>query len=306
MSRVGYTTRRGVANKMRTLLGVLGTMGLVGNVFFVNNTATGASNLSTRGTDPSVPLSTIDYAIRRCTAAHGDIIVVMPGHAETINTNTVIVCNVSGIRFIGVGVGRNRPTLTWSTLASATIVVSVANISWENFVFDLTGVDAIVSGFTCDAADDCAFRNCEFITNSGTAGCVTAITFGATTACNRWIVEGCHFWGPATNSGTTTTAQITYTKGTDFICQNNKFTGKMTQAITNAAAVLRGWIHNNVFVVYTGTKAINVHASSTPMCSNNRINVPSGTAPIVAAAGFMSGNNYSAAAGVTAGTASTF
>jgi hypothetical protein len=74
----------------------------------------------------------------------------------------------------------------------------------------------------------------------------------------------------------------------------------MTQAILNATAVLRGLIDNNRFVVATGTVAITMHSSSTPFISNNRINVPSGTAPIVAAAGFVAGNVYSAAAGVTA------
>ena len=86
---------------------------------------------------------------------------------------------------------------------------------------------------------------------------------------------------------------------------NNYFTGKMTQAILNATAVLRGLIDNNRFVVATGTVAITLHASSTPFITNNNINVPSGTAPITAAAGFVSRNSYSAAAGVTAGTAVT-
>jgi hypothetical protein len=65
-------------------------------------------------------------------------------------------------------------------------------------------------------------------------------------------------------------------------------------------------IDNNRFVIGTGTVAITMAAASTPFICNNNINVPSGTAPIVAAAGFVSRNSYSAAAGVTAGTASTF
>jgi len=81
----------------------------------------------------------------------------------------------------------------------------------------------------------------------------------------------------------------------------------MTQAILNATALLRGVIDNNRFVIATGTLAISVHASSTPFISNNRINVPSGTTPITAAAGFVAGNIYSAAAGVvsTGDTSST-
>ena len=79
----------------------------------------------------------------------------------------------------------------------------------------------------------------------------------------------------------------------------------MTQAILNSTTVLRGLIDSNRFVISTGTLAISVAAASTPFITNNRINVPSGTAPITAAAGFVAGNVYSAAAGVTAGTAVT-
>ena len=69
----------------------------------------------------------------------------------------------------------------------------------------------------------------------------------------------------------------------------------MTQAILNATTVLRGLIDSNRFVISTGTLAISVAAASTPFITNNRINVPSGTAPITAAAGFVAGNVYSAA-----------
>ena len=275
------------------------------HVFYVGSTVTGAAdNANSRtGRDPETPFATLDYAVGRCTASHCDVIYLLPGHTEAV-TATNIALDVAGITIIGIGNGRNRPSFTFGATTS-TITVSAANIKISNCFFDLTGIDAVVSGFTCDAANDLTFANCEFATNSGTTGCVTAITMGTTTACDRWVVDNCLFVGPATNSGTTTTAQITYTKGVDFVVKDSYFIGKCTQNITNGAAVLRGLITRNNFVTYTGTKAINVHASSTPFITNNRINVPSGTAPIVAAAGFVAGNVYSAAAGVTAGTAST-
>jgi hypothetical protein len=121
----------------------------------------------------------------------------------------------------------------------------------------------------------------------------------------RFRVERCRFTGPAVNTGTTTTAQIKHEVGTDYVIKDNYFVGKTTNAILNATTVLRGLIDNNR-IVTTGTAAINMAAASTPFITNNRMNVASGTAPIVAAAGFMAGNVYSAAAGVTAGAASTF
>ena len=272
-----------------------------GKVYYVSS---GTGSDSYDGLSKTYPKATLAAAISVATAAKSDVIMVMPGHTESITGAAGITINKSGLRITGVGNGRNRPVFTFSTSTAAQIVISSADVMVENCVFDLTGIDAITAGFAVDAAD-VGFVDCEFLTNSATAGVVSAITVGASTTSPRFYVRNCRFIGPATNSGTTTTAQITITDAPDFVIKDSYFTGKMTQAITNGAAVLRGSIDNNRFVVATGTKAINMHASSTPFISNNRINVPSGTAPIVAAAGFVCGNNYSAAAGVTAGTAAT-
>lgn len=271
-----------------------------GNHYFVGSAATGAS--ATGGYTPDVPATTLDYAIGLCTAAKGDTIHVMPGHAENVSAAAAIAADISGISIIGYGNGRLRPTFTFDTVAGASFDITAANITIQNIVC-ITGVDAITAMFNVNAAD-VAFENCEFQISNGTLGSVLIILTAATAA--RLRVERCNFFGPATSSGTTTTACIDHEVGVDYTIRENYFTGKMTQAITNGATVLRGLIDNNRFVIATGTKAINMAAASTPFISNNRINVPSGTAPVVAAAGFMAGNVYSAAAGVTAGTASTF
>lgn len=257
------------------------------------------------GYSPESAYSTLATATGGAVASNGDVVFVAPGHAESITGAAGITFNKAGVRYQGVGIGRNRPTLTFSTSTAAQVLVTAANVTFANMVFDFTGIDAIVAAIAVDAAD-VTFEDCEFLTNSATAGVVSGITVGGTTTSPRFRVLNCRFLGPATNSGTTTTAQVTLTDCPDFVFKGNYCTGKMTQSITNGAALLRGLIDDNRFVVATGTKAINMHASSTPFVTNNRINVPSGTAPIVAAAGFMAGNVYSAAAGVTAGTAATF
>lgn len=271
-----------------------------GKYIFVSSLvgSNGNSGLST-----SQPVATIAQAQVIADTAKADVIVLMPGHAESLTAAAALTINKSGVYIIGMGTGALRPTLTWSTSTAAQMIVSAANVTFDNIVFDFTGIDAIVAAISVTGAD-VAFLGCTFQTNSGTAGCVLGILTAATAT--RLRVENCLFYGPATNLGTTTTAQIKHEVGVDYVIKNNFFTGKMTQSILNATAVLRGLIDNNRFVVATGTVAITMHASSTPLISNNRINVPSGTAPIVAAAGFVAGNIYSAAAGVTAGVASTF
>jgi hypothetical protein len=91
--------------------------------------------------------------------------------------------------------------------------------------------------------------------------------------------------------------------GVDVLVQNCHFQGKMTQAILNVATVLRGLYDSNSFVIGTGTAAMTFAAASTPSWKNQRYNIASGTAPVVAAAGFnLGGNYYTNAAGAAAAT----
>lgn len=236
-------------------------------------------------------------------ASRGDVIYLLPGYTQTISGAAGTTISKAGLSIVGLGNGALRPTITFDTAIAAQAIVSGANTLIKNVKFDFTGFDAITAAISVTAAD-VAFEDCEFVTNSGTAGVVLGILTAA--IATRFRVERCRFTGPATNTGTTTTAQIKHEVGVDYVIKDCYFTGKMTQAILNATTVLRGVIDSNRFVVSTGTVAITMAAASTPFIVNNRINVPSGTAPVVAAAGFFAGNAYSAAAGVTAGTAQTF
>jgi hypothetical protein len=165
-----------------------------------------------------------------------------------------------------------------------------------------TAVNTITAMVNVTGAD-VAFLDCEFIISTGTLGAVLGILTAATA--DRLRVENCRFTGPATSSGTTTTACIKHESGVDYVIKNNYIAGKMTSAIVNVATVLRGLIDGNRIVVTTND-AIIMAAASTPFITNNRMNVSGGTAPVTAGAGFVAGNVYSAAAAVTAGTAATW
>lgn len=246
--------------------------------------------------------TTLAAALANVVADRGDLIFLAEGYSETITAAAGSGVAKAGVRIIGLGDGANRPTFTFTTAVAASFDITAARVYIYNCIFTC-GIDAQTAMININTAD-VTIDNCDVNTNSGTVGAVVGILTAATAA--RLKVVNCRFLGPATNSGTTTTAQIDHEVGVDYTIENNYFTGKCTQNITNGAAVLRGEIRANRFVTYTGTKSINMHASSTPFITNNRFNVPSGTAPVVAAAGFVAGNTYSAAAGVTAGTASTF
>lgn len=246
---------------------------------------------------------TIALALTACVADRGDSILIANNHDETITTAGGITVATNGVSIVGLGNGADRPTINFTTAVAASFNITGNEVLIKNMQFT-NGIDAQTAMINVTGTD-AQFQNCEFDTNTGTTGAILGILTGATS--DRLAVLNCRFLGPATNTGTTTTAQIQYESAVDIQITNCYFTGKMTQAILNVTGtVLRGLINLNYFVIATGTKAVSVAAASTPFISNNRINVPSGTAPIIAAAGFVIGNLYSAAAGVTAPTAATF
>lgn len=136
-----------------------------GQVFWVyNGTALlpgqrGGSN-GNKGTFDS-PFSTLDYAIGQCTANRGDIIMVKPGHAETVSSATALALDVAGVAIVGLGVGSNRPTFTLDTATTATIGVTAANMSMINCVISANFAD-IVSAFTV-TADDFTLDRCDIV-----------------------------------------------------------------------------------------------------------------------------------------------
>lgn len=271
----------------------------VGNIKYVYSGATGGAT----GWSPADAYTGLQAAHDACTADNGDTIVVLPGHTESVIGAGTIALTKSGINIVGLGNGRTRPVITFSTSTAAQMTMTGANTTISNIVFAMNGIDQIVAAISVTAAD-VAFDGCEFLIDNGTnKSTILGILTAATAA--RLRVENCRFLGTAAAS-TAVTACIQHEVGVDYVIRKNYFVGKMTQAILNATTILRGLIDDNRFVIGTGTAAITMAAASTPLISNNRINVAGGTAPVVAAAGFVVGNAYSAAAGVTAGTALTW
>src|SRR5512138_1472506 len=78
-----------------------------GAVFFVHS-GTGTDGAG-YGKNPDSPVATLDYAIGLCTASKGDVIYVLPGHAENLTTATSLTMDVAGVKVIGLGWGPLRP-----------------------------------------------------------------------------------------------------------------------------------------------------------------------------------------------------
>ena len=68
--------------------------------------------------------------IANCEASRGDVIMVMPGHTETLSAT--LDYNVAGLKVIGLGTGDNRPAIT--STADTAIKLTAAGTKFSNFI----------------------------------------------------------------------------------------------------------------------------------------------------------------------------
>lgn len=157
-----------------------------GNVYWVSNSTTLApGEIAGSNGNPGTfyrPWATIDYAIGRCAANHGDIIFVKPLHEEAITSATSLVMDVAGVAIIGLGTGGARPTLAFTTATTANIPITAANMSIQNFLFRFN-FQNIASAFTATGTatpTDFNIEGCEFRDGSTVLNCLTIVTGNAT------------------------------------------------------------------------------------------------------------------------------
>jgi hypothetical protein len=134
-----------------------------GNALFVDSVNGGTSG----GFSPETALTTLIGAQTVAVANNGDVVYVHPLHAESVIGAAGMTFSKAGVTYQGLGNGRNRPTITFSTSTAAQIIVSGANITFKNMVFDFSGIDQIVAAISVTAAD-VAFEDCEFLIDNGT------------------------------------------------------------------------------------------------------------------------------------------
>lgn len=165
-----------------------------GNVYYVDS---GAGVDSGNGTDPTAPFATLDYAVGKCAANNGDVIVLMPGHAETITADSGVDIDVAGITVLGLGYGASRPTFTFTTAVTADFKLAAASTVVINVLF-LGGIDATTGVIEVSAAD-CALINTEYRDSTGQATDVIVTTAGA----DRLLIDGHRHIGAAADGGDT-------------------------------------------------------------------------------------------------------
>lgn len=154
-----------------------------GRIFWLNNNTTGLLVGQRNGSDGNngtflSPFATLNYAISQCAANRGDIVMVAPGHAETVSTATALAFSTAGVAVVGLGQGSNRPKFTLDTANTATIPVTAANMSIQNCQI-FANFLSIAAAFTCTAATDFAIENCYFRDTSSVLNFLTIVATAA-------------------------------------------------------------------------------------------------------------------------------
>jgi len=171
----------GFANGI-SIRGVPLTSSYPGEVFWVNGSGVlPKGGISGSDGNPGTyhkPFATIDYAIGKCTASRGDIIMVMPGHSETVTTDGGIACDVANVAIVGLGTGTSRATVVLDAAAAA-VTVSAANVTLHNLLFVASFAD-VTNAIDVTAAE-LTVSQCEFQEEGADLNCVDIINCSSTT-----------------------------------------------------------------------------------------------------------------------------
>lgn len=231
-------------------------------------------------------VTTLNAGLARCRSGRGDIVYVLPGHAENVTAADFFTSLVAGTYIVGAGTFRSglMPTLTF-TATTATFLLDVANVSLSGLKFAV-GVDAVAN----------------FVTTSA-AGC---------------RIDGCYFQCGTSSSLDATTPVIVAAGSDDLVINGNVFVGTSTAVNTNAISVTgisnAVTITNNDFDVQIsgatgGVIEFSAAATQFRVTKNNIVNRRATAAVAIRwsdtanLAGIISENNLAFTADVTGATA---
>jgi hypothetical protein len=214
-----------------------------------------------------LPFATLDYAVGKCTANNGDIIYVMPGHAETISAAGGLDLDVAGITIIGLGSGTLQPTVTLGTADTADVDVDAANITVENIHFRANFAD-IAAAIDVNATDF-TLRRCRFSEVTTDMNAKIWVQDAAAAGSSRITIENCHCI--ALDAANTHFVNFAGT-GDGHVVRNNILIGDWgTMCIGGAGVVTNAAIIGNYIsnAATDNDACINFAATATGICMGN-------------------------------------
>lgn len=261
-----------------------------GNVFYIHSVS--GTNAAGYGRTPESPLASLAYFFSADfpTATNGDIVYLMPGHAETISAAAGIVADIAGVTIIGLGNGTSQPKITFDTITTADLDVDAANITFENIHFTANFAD-IVAAIDVNA-QFCTIRKCRFSETAANMNALIWILGGSTTTSSGLVVEDC-----VANDADAANTHFISLPGTDAgdIIRNNYLYGDWgTAAIGAAGVVVNIQIHGNrIYNAATDVDScINIVSTGTGYISENYVTSGAAQANGITAQGCGKCNNF--------------
>lgn len=148
--------------------------------------------------------TTLNGALGECRSGRGDVVAVLPGHAENISVAAQMSNLVAGTKIIGIGDGMERPTFTW-TAAASTFLLNKDNVLLENLILNMdpgAGVVATVAAPITISGAGCSIRKCKIRMGSDATALVT-IGITTTAAADDLVIAGCEIYGATAAEATT-------------------------------------------------------------------------------------------------------
>jgi hypothetical protein len=276
-----------------------------GNIWLVDSGATNASNdadTDIHGCSWETPFATLNYAISRCTANQGDVILMAPGHAETAisttatasgTTTTEVGVDVAGVHILGLGTGSLRPTFTCTGTAGQ-IAVLAANVTIENIIM-VSDIADLTDMITADAASDgLTIRNCEF--RDGAANKEVIAMIDIATTVDDVTIEGCRFFSTDTNDAGLAAIRFAGS-GARAIIRNNYMRGDFNDSaiVATAGKLTDALIENNYINNVDAAEdnvAIQMKSDATGMIVRNLVHTGKDATAGIAAAAMACCENY--------------
>lgn len=240
-----------------------------GDIWFVDSGASGGGDGAGYGRNPDKPFLTLDYAIGQCTASNGDVIYLLPGHAESLIAASTLTMDVAGVRVIGLGWGALRPTFTITTANTATWNVTAANCWIENVKIVSNFLNVAASMTVAAGGTNLTLKDVEFRDTGVVLGSLIHLSVAADA--DDMVIDGMRIVATALTAAATNC--VLFAGGCDRLrLTNSVFHGACTGAVVGATAAASTDIFvEDVRVLNTDTTAglgIAFHNSATGYVNN--------------------------------------
>jgi hypothetical protein len=144
-------------------------------------------------------VTTLSAGLHRCRSGCGDIVVVLPGHTESVADALMFTYLVAGTTILGIGKGSAQPVFRWTATTSQWIL-NKADVTIQGLRLRMEGANGVVKALAWTGAD-CTLSGCDIELASGAALKAT-IGIELATGATRATVSGNRIRGSATHNVT--------------------------------------------------------------------------------------------------------